>query len=306
MTDPTASPSRRAPIVLVANDQEWSARSLETILTGEGYEVIRAYTGSQAIEKARAHNPDAALLDQQMPDLSGLDVCRILRADPRFGPTVPIMITTAGPSSRTNRLDALAAGAWDFVPQPIDGEQLLLRLKNFLASKVAVDQLRDDGMVDPDTGLYNAQGFARRVAEIAADAARRQSALTCVVVAPELSGGNGALDEALETARQLSGHVAGVLQHTARAADVVGRIGPLQFAVVANTGEQGAHRLVERYRAALGTRPFEAAGASPSSVGLRAGICVSANSGDPLDPLEMVQRAVEALGAPLAQVRAGA
>ncbi len=129
-------PEREKPapsaLVLVANDQEWSARSLESILVPKGYEVMRAYTGRQALERARTAQPDIIILDAQMPDLHGVEVCRQLRADPRFSPTVPIIITTAGPSGRAQRLEAYQAGAWEFLGQPLDGESLLLKLEAFL------------------------------------------------------------------------------------------------------------------------------------------------------------------------------
>src|SRR5206468_11787926 len=100
-----------APLVLIANDQEWSARSLESIRGPSGYSVVRAYTGQQALERARATQPDLIILDAQMPDMHGFDVCRTLRADARFSSTTPIVITTSGPSGRTQRLEAYRAGA---------------------------------------------------------------------------------------------------------------------------------------------------------------------------------------------------
>ena len=78
----------RSPLVLVANDQEWSLRSLESILQPHGYEVLRAYTGRQALERARAARPDVIILDSEMPDMRGLDVCRALRAEAMEIPTL--------------------------------------------------------------------------------------------------------------------------------------------------------------------------------------------------------------------------
>ena len=151
-----------APLVLIANDQEWSARSLESILGPSGYSVVRAYTGQQALERARATLPDLIILDAQMPDMHGFDVCRTLRADARFSSTTPIVITTSGPSGRTQRLEAYRAGAWEFLGQPLDGESLLLKLGTFLQCKRAVDELREENLLDASTGLYNMRGLSRR------------------------------------------------------------------------------------------------------------------------------------------------
>src|SRR6478736_599769 len=173
------------PLVLIANDQEWSARSLESILGPSGYSVVRAYTGQQALERARTAQPDLIILDAQMPDVHGFEICRLLRSDPRFSATTPIIITTSGPSGRTQRLEAYRAGAWEFLGQPLDGESLLLKLATFLQCKIQVDVLREENLLDSGTGLYNMRGLARRAKEIGADALRRREALSCVVFAPE-------------------------------------------------------------------------------------------------------------------------
>jgi CheY-like chemotaxis protein len=151
MDNSQASP--RHPLVLVANDQEWSARSLESILAPEGYSVLRAFTGRQALERAGTAHPDIAIIDLQLPDIDGLEVCRVLREDPRFSDTTPVIITTAGPSGRAQRLDAYRAGAWEFLGQPLDGEALLLKMKTYLRSRIAVEIERDRSTVDAATGL---------------------------------------------------------------------------------------------------------------------------------------------------------
>src|SRR5918992_2028897 len=84
MSDGARSP--RPPLVLIANDQEWAARSLETILGPNGYAVLRAYTGRQAVELAHSAQPDAVILEIRMPDMDGLEVCQRLRDDPRASP----------------------------------------------------------------------------------------------------------------------------------------------------------------------------------------------------------------------------
>jgi len=158
-----------SPLVLIANDQEWSARSIESILGPNGYSVVRAYTGQQALERARTSQPDIIILDAQMPDMHGFEVCRALRSDPRLSVTTPIVITTSGPSGRTQRLEAYRCGAWEFLGQPLDGEALLLKLATFLQSKQQVDVLREENLLDSGTGLYNMRGLARRAKEIGAD-----------------------------------------------------------------------------------------------------------------------------------------
>lgn len=125
-------------VILIANDQEWTARSLESVLAPHGFDIVRAYTGQQAIDGARSRLPSLILLDAQLPDIHGFEVCRVLRSDPSVGPGVPIIITTAGPSGRAQRLEATRAGAWDFLGQPLDGELVLAKVETYLAAAEAI------------------------------------------------------------------------------------------------------------------------------------------------------------------------
>ena len=148
------------PRILIANDQEWTARSLESILAAEGYEVIRAFTGAQAWERALDTRPDLIILDTQLPDISGPEVCRRLRSNPVIGWSVPIIITTAGSNGRARQVvEAMEAGAWDFATQPFDGPLLLARIRTFLQAKAAYDASRADATLDSATGLYNRRGL---------------------------------------------------------------------------------------------------------------------------------------------------
>src|SRR6185503_14818170 len=99
------------------------------------------YTGRQALQRALELPPDLIILDNQMPDLYGIEVCRLLRQDPRIGPATPILLSTAGPAGRQQRIEALEAGAWEFYGQPLDPEILLLKLRNYLQVKAAAGRL---------------------------------------------------------------------------------------------------------------------------------------------------------------------
>jgi diguanylate cyclase (GGDEF)-like protein len=282
------------PLVLIANDQEWSARSLESILGPSGYAVVRAYTGQQALERARASHPDLIILDAQMPDMHGFDVCRALRDDPRFSATTPIVITTSGPSGRTQRLEAYRAGAWEFLGQPLDGEALLLKLATFLQSKQQVDVLREENLLDSGTGLYNMRGLARRAREIGSDAVRRREALACVVFGPEAEPETD--DEADEELLRLSDQVGAVFRQVGRGSDAIGRLGPTEFAVIAPaTGPEGAVRLVDRLGGAVEATRIPVRGGE-RSVRVRAGYCAVPDFAEsPVDAAELLLRATTAL-----------
>ncbi len=281
-----------SPLVLIANDQEWSARSLESILGPSGYSVVRAYTGQQALERVRISQPDIIILDAQMPDVHGFEVCRVLRSDPQFSPNTPIIITTSGPSGRTQRLEAYRAGAWEFLGQPVDGEALLLKLATFLQGKREVDALKEESLLDPGTGLYNMRGLARRAHEIGADAFRRRDPLACVVFAPEAQEGEPADEETHRIAEQ----VGLLLKRVGRSSDAIGRLGQSEFGVIAPaTGSEGVLRLVRRIGGSIEATPIPVRGGE-RSLRVQAGYCAVPDFAEsPVDAVELLLRATTAL-----------
>jgi PleD family two-component response regulator len=285
-----------SPLVLIANDQEWSARSLESILGPNGYSVVRAYTGQQALERARTAQPDLIILDAQMPDMHGFEVCRTLRSDPRFSATTPIVITTSGPSGRTQRLEAYQAGAWEFLGQPLDGESLLLKLGTFLQSKREVDALREESLLDPGTGLYNMRGLARRAKEIGSEAFRRRDPLACVVFSPEAEPSGPGSESEDEEEQRMTDQVALLFRQAGRASDAIGRLGQSEFAVIAPaTGPDAALRLVRRLGGTIESSPIPVRGGE-RCVRIRAGYCAVPDFAEsPVDAVELLLRATTAL-----------
>jgi PleD family two-component response regulator len=270
-------------MVLIANDQEWTGRSLESILAPEGWTVVRAYNGHQALQRAAETAPDLIILDYQMPDLSGIEVCRAIRQDPRFGAAVPIVLTTASQIGRPHRREAFEAGAWDFFTQPLDGELLLLKLRSYLAAKRAGDHQVKEALVDLATGLYTLSGLARRGRELGAEAARHHRPLACIVILVE-PGHRDPGPDPLATITE----TADVLRKSCRLGDALGRIGPSQFGWLApGAGTDGARRIAERL---VGGEETEPAGAR-----LRVGYCaMEEGTWDPA-PMDLLGRASDAL-----------
>lgn len=291
--------SSRPPVVLVADDQEWSVRSIESVLGPRGYATLRAYTGRQALALARSARPDALLVDYRMPDMSGADICATLRADVRFPLTVPLIVMAAGTDSRAHRVEAYRAGAWEVCGEPLDVEVLLHKLDRFLEAKFFADQVRDQSLVDPDTGLYNLRGFARRAREIGADVARRRDRISCLAFAPthETLGDTDGGDDAEGT---LAIYLGGVCRRSVRLSDVVGRVGPAEYAVLAPaTDEGGVTRLAARIQDALATTPLSVDG-EERPVGLRMVQTTVDNLAEvPMDAMDLVHRATAALRTPV-------
>src|SRR5437867_1230448 len=169
------------PLVLLANADKWLTESLESVLTQSGYRVIATAKRQQVLELARRQQPDGILLDVGLDQRASdnLALCRALRADPSVSRATPIIITTAGPALRAQQIEALRAGAWELRGDPLDVEELVLRLGVYVQGKLEVDRLGAEGLVDRASGLYNDVGMTRRSAELAAFTAGEGLPLAC-------------------------------------------------------------------------------------------------------------------------------
>lgn len=112
------------PKILIVDDEATMVRSLSTLLTQEGYQVIAASDGPRALEAARAQRPDLILLDVMLPGLDGIEVCRQIRT----WSTVPIIMLTAK-TAETDKVVGLEVGADDYVTKPFSGRELEARVK---------------------------------------------------------------------------------------------------------------------------------------------------------------------------------
>ena len=118
-----AGPARAALRVLVAEDDADLRNLLVEAIEAEGYEVVVACDGAEALEKARACRPDVALLDQMMPRLEGAEVVRRMREDPALR-VIPVILMTAAPYSVPRDV----AGLVPVTPKPFDLDRLLATL----------------------------------------------------------------------------------------------------------------------------------------------------------------------------------
>src|SRR5213083_2658807 len=168
------------PLILIAADPE---HSLAGVLDGRHYAVVQVNTGTLALESVRDVRPDLIILDAELPDMSGIDACRLLHNDPRIGHTVPTLILAPDKPTPEERVAALRAGVWDFLPYPPDPEELLLSLETYLHAKRNIDVALAAGLVDPATGLHTRPALARRARELGALMSREHGALACVVFA---------------------------------------------------------------------------------------------------------------------------
>jgi two-component system alkaline phosphatase synthesis response regulator PhoP len=115
--------------ILLVDDEKDIVEFLEYNLRQEGFEVITAYDGDEALKKI-SKNPDLILLDIMMPKLDGYEVCKKIRAQEQFA-TTPIVFLTAK-SAEKDEILGLELGASDFIQKPISPKKLIARVKSNL------------------------------------------------------------------------------------------------------------------------------------------------------------------------------
>jgi len=135
--------------ILVIDDLPENVFMLQDRLEHEGYEVITAYDGKSGIEKVRRERPDLILLDVMMPDLTGIEVCKILVADNETS-GIPIILVTAKAGAEDTK-EGLEAGAFDYIKKPINRIELIARVKSALklsdANKLLLEAEKENTFV---------------------------------------------------------------------------------------------------------------------------------------------------------------
>ena len=110
--------------ILIADDDPQILRALRITLTARGYDVLTASDGRTALSEAIAHHPDLVVLDLGMPGLTGIEVIEALRG----WTTIPILVVS-GRTDSFDKVDALDAGADDYVTKPFAADELLARIR---------------------------------------------------------------------------------------------------------------------------------------------------------------------------------
>ena len=193
-------------------------------------QISFATHGAAALQQMLAHRPDLVLLDEEMPGMSGHEVCDAMRGHSDLA-AIPVMFVT-GHHDADAEVRALTAGAVDFISKPVHEAVLLARVRTQLRLKELSDQLRRSAMSDGLTGLANRGELDRRLTLEMARAARQASTLSVLMLDVDHFKlfndryGHPAGDQCLRA-------VAGVLQaHARRATDLAARFGGEEFALV--------------------------------------------------------------------------
>ncbi len=120
--------------ILIVDDNPDILDLLEATLQDE-FELIKAASGNQALEKLKSENPNFLVLDYVLPDLEGPEICKIIRKDPLFLNTPILMLT--GKGEVEDKVDGLEAGADDYMLKPFDPQELIARIRMLIRRSAA-------------------------------------------------------------------------------------------------------------------------------------------------------------------------
>jgi two-component system, cell cycle response regulator len=257
-----------SPIILVADDEPVNRALIQRRLEREGYHVLTARDGSEAVEQALASLPDLVILDVMMPEMDGMDACRLIK-ETEATRDIPIIFLSARDETEM-KVSGLSLGADDYISKPFEAEELIARVHVAIRLKRERDQLRtsveeasmraeraqERAMTDALTGLLNRYGLQHILAREHAEARRYHRPFSCLLID---------LDN-FKTINDTYGHqvgdltlqqISGVLREAVRASDTVFRYGGEEFLVLLpETDLDGAVALGEKIRAAAAARPF--------------------------------------------------
>lgn len=148
--------------ILIADDEPDILEIISYNLQSEGYEVLTAKNGNEAISQAKTHKPDLIILDVMMPDKTGFDVCSVLRADPAFRETIIIFLTALKDDS--TEIKGLETGGDDYINKPISPRVLISRV-NALFRRVTKDsdQILEIGDMQIDREKFIVTQFGEEI-----------------------------------------------------------------------------------------------------------------------------------------------
>jgi DNA-binding response OmpR family regulator len=118
------------PKILIVDDEPEAVELIDFNLKQAGFDVLTASDGAEALKKARSTSPNLIILDLMLPEIDGLEVCKMLRRDPATS-AIPIIMLTAK-AAEIDRVLGLELGADDYITKPFSPRELVLRVKNAL------------------------------------------------------------------------------------------------------------------------------------------------------------------------------
>jgi two-component system, cell cycle response regulator len=266
------------PQTILAIDDSPDVHDLLAVrLKPEGVQLHRALSAHEGLDSAASVRPDLILLDVDMPEMSGLEVCQQLKASPATS-SIPVIFLT-GASNVNTKVQGFDVGAIDYVTKPFEPAELRARVRAALRMKRYQDLLATRANLDALTGLWNRGYFDQRLGEEIAAAARYGRIVSLVMLDVDHfkrindTHGHPFGDRVLQA-------IGDCLIENSRTTDVACRYGGEEFAVIlTETDRDGAMLGAERLRQGIRALPFTQK-SNPVVVTASFGVCCSVD----LDP----------------------
>jgi diguanylate cyclase (GGDEF)-like protein len=252
-------------VVVVADDHRATCDRITTLLRARGMTAVAAGNGQKAIDAVRAQPVDLVLMDVNMPGLSGVDACRVIKTitKERF---VPVILMTV-PGDLDARVQGARTGADDHLAKPFEDDELAARIENMLRAKRAHDdvqfakrEIRYTSMHDELRALPDHREFHERLEVEFAEAQRHLDPLACCILAVE-EFRRLVAEHGPPLAAQLLADVSDRIQRTIRATDVAAQFRTAEFGLLLpNTRPARALTLVDRLISEVALRPYVVGG----------------------------------------------
>jgi len=248
--------------VVVADDDRPTCEHISQLLRARGLLVVAASNGQKAIDAVRSRTVDLVVLDANMPGLSGMDTCKVVKTitKDRFVP----VILLAAPGDLSARVQGLRTGADDHLTKPFEDGELLARIDHMLRVKrahddvqFAKDELRCTSMHDQLRALPDHRYFHERLEREFDEARRHLDPIACCIIAIDdfrrLVSQHGN-----DLAARLLAEVSHRVRRTVRATDVAAQFRTAEFGLLLpNTRPANALTLADRLVSEVALRPFE-------------------------------------------------
>jgi len=275
--------------VLIVDDSSACLVLARARLEQDGLDVICADSGQAGLDSARREKPDLILLDMDMPDLSGVEVCRALKADRDLRMTPVVFLTATADTQQ--KVAALDSGAVDYITKPFDAFELRARVRAVLRTKRLQDLLIEHASIDPLTELPNRRALMQRLQEVWGRIQRRGGMVSLIMADIDHFKrvndryGHSAGDELLR-------RIAAAITHECRQTDFPGRYGGEEFLVVVPDEEvAAAAKLAERCRRSIENTRFRV-GESPVGVTASFGVADSQVADSLEDLIELADQSL--------------
>ena len=146
--------------ILIADDEPDILEIVGYNLGNEGYEIVTARDGEDALQKAKAFKPDLIILDVMMPNKNGMEVCRLLRLNPDFQQTLIIFLTAV--SDEISHIKGLEFGGDDYISKPVSPKILVSKVNSLFRRSIKTDDNKiiaiDDLIIDPEQFIVEYKG----------------------------------------------------------------------------------------------------------------------------------------------------